>query len=434
MSEIVIIIVLILLNGLFAMAEIALVTARRSSLQNSAKHGNRSARIALKLAEEPDRFLSTVQIGITLIGIVTGIYSGAKLAGYLAAFLVGIGLPQAISCEVAQVAIVIMVTYLTLVFGELLPKRIGMGAAESVAKFMARPMHWLSIAVSPFVWLLSKSTSLFAGLLRINSKGSKVTEEEIKSMVREGAEDGAVQEVEQDIVERVFLMGDMNVDSIMTHKLDLVWFDADMSSADVRAMIGENLHEAYPVAEGDLDHILGLVTMKDLVLALDKDNFSLRGLVSRPVYFYENTSVYKVLEIMKHDGVSRGVVCDEFGSCVGVVTLKDIMMGLVGSVDENGASEKNIVKRDGCEEWYINGLCPIHEFLEYFDSEELFNDEDYTTVAGLCLSELGHIPVIGEVLEWNGFVFEVADMDAARIDKLLVRLKTKETNEKYNTL
>lgn len=426
MSEIFVILFLILLNGFFAMAEIALVTARRSSLQNSARHGSRSAGIALKLTEEPDRFLSTVQIGITLIGIVTGIYSGATIATLFASFLAGLGVPLGISSEVAQVVIVVAVTYLTLVFGELLPKRIGMSAAESVAKFMARPMLWLSIAASPFVWLLSKSTSAIVAILGLSGKESKVTEEEIKSIVKEGAETGEVQEVEQNIVERVFLMGDMNVDSIMTHKSELVWFDVDMTANEVREMIKDNLHEAYPVVEDDLDHILGFVSMKDLVLSLCNEEFSLREYVSEPTYFYENTSVYKALETMKELGISRGMVCDEFGSCIGVVTLKDIMMGLVGSMPENCNGEKDIVKRPNTDEWYVSGRCAMYEFLDFFDCGELYTNEEYTTIAGLCLSCLGHIPVAGEKFSWKMFTFEVADVDGARIDKLIVRINNNE--------
>ncbi len=422
MSEIAIIIVLILLNGIFAMAEIALVSARKSSLQSAAKRGNRSARLALRLAEEPDRFLSTVQIGITLIGIVTGIYSGARIAGYLAPLLVKAGIPVSASQEIAQVIIVALVTYLTLVFGELLPKRIGMGAAESVAKFMARPMHILSVAASPFVWLLSKSTALLVRILGIEGKGSKVTEEEIKSIVKEGAEDGEVQEVEQEIVERVFLMGDMNADSIMTQRRELVWFDADMTAADIRDIISNGLHEAYPVAEGDLDHLLGFVTMKDLVLALGRDDFSLREILSAPTYFYENMSVYRVLESMKREGISRGIVCDEFGSCVGVVTLKDIMMGLVGTVDEGKDAPRQITRRPGSEEWIVDGQCYMHEFLDFFESSDLYSNEEYTTVAGLCLKELGRIPLAGESFKWHAFTIEIADMDGARVDKLLVRM------------
>lgn len=426
MNEIVIILLLILLNGFFAMAEIALVTARKSNLQSLAKHGNNSARIALDLAEEPDRFLSTVQIGITLIGIVTGIYSGAAISSQFALLLTELGMPKEISSEIAQVVIVVLVTYLTLVFGELLPKRIGMSAAESVARFMARPMLWLSVLASPFVWLLSKSTTGIVALLGLSGKGSKVTEEEIKSIVKEGAEDGEVQEVEQDIVERVFLMGDMNIDSIMTHRSELVWFNVDATVDEVRSMIKENFHEAYPVVENDLDRVIGFVSMKDLVLSFFNNEHSLREIINEPTYLYENMSVYKALETMKDQGVSRGMVCDEFGSFVGVVTLKDIMMGLVGSVPENSAGENNIIKRSNDNEWYVNGSCGMYEFLDFFDCGELYKNEEYTTIAGLCLNSLGHIPAEGEKFSWNSFDFEVADIDGARIDKLIVKMNNKE--------
>lgn len=426
MNEIFIIFGLILLNGVFAMAEIALISARKSSLTTAAKRGKSSARLALKLAEEPDKFLSTVQIGITLISIVTGIYSGSKIAAFFSSWLVSMGVTATYSNEISQVVIVVIVTYFTLVLGELLPKRIGMNAAEPVAMFMARPMHLLSNIASPFVWLLSKSTLLLVNLLGMNSKGSKVTEEEIKSIVKEGTEDGEVQEVEQDIVERVFLLGDLNVDSIMTHKRELVWFDVNMTAADVRKLISEKLHEGYPVADGSLDNVIGFVLMKDLVLSLDSPTFSLRSIAMAPTFFYENMSVYKVLETMKRKGISRGVVCDEFGSCAGVVTLKDILMGLVGTVSD-GAAEKQqlIVPRAGNSEWLVDGQCFFYDFLKYFDAEELFENDDYTTVAGLCLEVLDHIPLPGEHFEWNKFTFEIADMDGARIDKLIVRINKK---------
>lgn len=349
------------------------------------------------------------------------------IAARFSSFLASQGIPLTWSEEIAQTVIVVLVTYLTLVFGELLPKRIGMNAAEKVAKFMARPMHLLSTIASPFVWLLSQSTAFLIRIMGLESKGSKVTEEEIKSIVREGTEDGEVQEVEQDIVERVFLMGDLNVDSIMTHKHELVWFDVNMTADEVRELIADKLHEGYPVADGSLDNIVGFVAMKDFVLNLERPDFSLRSLAVSPTYFYENMSVYKVLEIMKNEGISRGIVCDEFGSCIGIVTLKDIMMGLVGAVNEGGEETgQTIVKRDGRDEWLIDGQCFIYDFLRYFEAEELFTHENYTTVAGLFLEELNHIPVPGEKIQWNKFIFEVADMDGARIDKLIVTINNKE--------
>lgn len=421
MNEIFIILGLILLNGIFSMSEIALISARKSYLTSDAKKGNRSAQTALKLSEEPDRFLSTVQIGITLIGILTGIYSGNKVASLLDNRLTAIGLPPTYSDEAAQIFIVIIVTYLTLVFGELLPKRIGMNSAENVAKLLARPMQLLSTAAAPFVWILAQSTSTLFNLLGLKNKSNKVTEDEIKSIIKESKEDGEIQEVEQNIVERVFLMGDLNIDSIMTHKRELIWFDISMNAQEVRDIMRNKLFEIYPVADGDLEHVIGFVSIKELIFSLDKPNFSLKNITSVATYFYRNMSVYKVLEVMKREGVSRGLVYDEFGSCIGIVTLKDIMHGLVGTVNDGNEPDTNIVKRKDTDEWIIDGQCFIYDFLKFFNCEEMFENEDYTTVAGLCLAQLDHIPIVGEQFTWHIFLFEISDMDGARIDKLLVR-------------
>lgn len=420
MSEIFIILGLILLNGVFSMAEIALISARKTSLQDDSRKGSRVAHIAMELREKPDNFLSTVQIGITLIGIVTGIYSGNKIAQIFADWLSAMGMNVGYADEIAQTLIVVLVTYLTLVFGELLPKRIGMSNAEGVAKLVARPMNWLSHVAAPFVWLLSKSTSVLFSLFGFKDKASKVTEAEIISIVNESKEDGEIEEVEQDIVERVFLMGNLNVDSIMTHRRELVWLDADMTAENVRRILRGELYEMYPIVEGDLDHILGVVTLKDLVLNITQADFSLRKIVSEAKYFYCDMSVYKALEQMKLDGISRGLVCDEFGSCVGVVTLKDMMMALVGTVNEGNEINDSIVKRNDKEEWLVDGQCSIYDFLTYFDCGELYENEDYTTVAGLCLTHLKYIPQVGEKFTWHSFIFEVSDMDGVRIDKFLV--------------
>lgn len=420
MSEIFIIVGLILLNGAFSMAEISLISARKSNLATAAKRGNRAAQVALKLREEPDRFLSTVQIGITLIGILTGIYSGNKIAIIFSEWLAGMGINAGYASEIAQILIVVIVTYLTLVFGELLPKRIGMSNAESVAMLVARPMKWISMIAAPFVWLLSRSTAALFTLLGLKEKTSKVTEDEIISIVNEGKEDGAVQEVEQDIVERVFLIGDLKIDSIMTHHREFIWLEVSMTAQEVRNVLKQDLYELYPVVDGNMDNILGVVTLKDLVLTLNRPDFSLKHIVQEPKYFYCNMDVYKVLERMKEEGVSRGLVCDEFGSCVGIVTLKDMMMALVGTVNDGETEPQNIVKRKGKEEWIVDGQCAIHDFLMYFDSEDLYENEDYTTVAGLCLAQLNHIPHVGESFKWHMFTFEVSDMDGVRIDKFIV--------------
>lgn len=421
MSELFIIIGLILLNGVFAMSEIALISARKSSLNTDAKKGNRAAKVVLKLANEPDRFLSTVQIGITLIGILTGIYSGNTIAVVFGEWLASLGIGSNYAFAIGQTLIVVIVTYLTLIFGELVPKRIGMSVAEKAAKVVARPMYYLSVIASPFVWLLSKSTSVMFGVLGIKSGENKVTEEEIKSIIQEGTEGGEVQPVEQDIVERVFLLGDLSVDSIMTHKSEIVWLDASMNAREVRQVLKKDLYEVYPIAEGDLDHVKGIITLKDLVLTLDRPDFNLNDLIRPATYFYENTNVYKVLEQMKAHNVSRGLICDEFGACIGIITLKDILEGLIGMVNDEPGNEPSIVPRKDGDGWLVDGRCTLYDFLTYFELEELYENADYTTLAGLIINQLGFIPASGERLTWKMFSFEVVDMDGARIDKVLVK-------------
>ncbi|WP_288317770.1 hemolysin family protein [Xylanibacter caecicola] len=420
MSEIFIIAGLIVLNGVFAMAEIALISARKSNLSCDADKGNKMAGIALKLTKDPDRFLSTIQIGITLIGILTGIYSGNKIAADFSDFLAGAGIPVRYASLVAQTVIVVVVTYLTIIFGELLPKRIGMAKSEQAAKLLSLPMYVLSRAGAPFVWLLSKSTSLVFGLLGLRDGGSKVTEDEIKSIVKEGAEVGEVTPVEQDIVQRVFQVGDLKIDSIMTHRSDITWLNMSMNAEEIREAVSNNIHSVYPVVENDLDDVKGVVSMSDMFVSLHKDDFKLSDIMRKPQFFYENMDVYSVLEIMKKEQNCYGLVCDEFGACQGMVTLKDILECLVGSIIETSDDEPSIIPRTEGMEWFVDGQCSMYDFLDYFGEMDLLENTDYNTVAGLCFHVLEHIPVCGESFTWQTFRFEIVDMDGARIDKLFV--------------
>ncbi len=429
MNEILIIIGLILLNGVFSMSEVAMISARKSRLSTDAKKGSKAAQKALDLSGNPDKFLSTVQIGITLIGILTGIYSGNQIAVDLTELLKSFGLAQSTAFVVAQGGIVVLVTYLTIVFGELVPKRIGLSVAESVAKLMARPMNVLAIIASPFVWLLSKSTEVIFNLLGVREEDGKVTEEEIKSIIKEGAEEGAVEPVEQNIMQRVFLLGDLKIGSIMTHKNDVVWLDTSMTAEEVKKVLNEDLYESYPVAEGDLDHVKGMIWLKDLVMRLSDENFKVGDLTREPVYFHEGMSIYKVLEQMKVKKISRALICDEFGDFVGMVTLKDIFEGLVGNMD-NEEDEPEIIKRANNGGWLVDGQCSLYDMLCYFDCGDLYEASGgYHTLAGLILDRLQRIPRSGDTLEWNGFTFEIMDMDGARIDKVLVTRPEKDEKE-----
>lgn len=419
--EIIIIICLILLNGVLSMSEIALVSAKKSRLESEARRGSSSAKTALKLAGDPDKFLSTVQIGITLIGILTGLYSGQAFAADFAEIIGKVDFLAPYSLGIAKTIIVIVVTYLTLVFGELVPKRLAMSRAEDVSKVIAKPMRMLSRIAAPAVWLLSKSTSFMVRILGIDKNGDNtVTEEEIKAIVKEGMASGEVQEVEHDIVERVFSLGDRDVESIMTHRSDLIWLNTGDDREKIIEKIMADMHDVYPVSNGNSDNFLGAALMKDLFGRIDSPDFSLEKIISPAYFLPESQSVYAALERFRQDNVKYGFVINEFGEIQGIVTLKDILEALVGQVDELGEEKEIIEREDGSV--LVDGQCSFYNFLEYFDKEYLYPDNDHNTVSGLILEELSRVPVTGNTVDWNGFHFEVVDMDGARIDKVLVSL------------
>ncbi len=415
--EVVIILLLILCNGLLSMSEIALVSARKVKLESSVKKGSKAAKTALKLSQDPDRFLSTVQIGITLIGILTGIYSGDALAQDVAPLLARSPLLEPYATTIAQLLIVIIVTYLTLIIGELVPKRIGMAAAERVAILVSRPMTVLSVVASPFVWVLMKSTAAICHLIGLKAKKEKVTEEEIKAVVREGAEDGNVQEVEQEIVERVFGMGDSNIYSIMTHRSDIVFLDVNDDNSTLKRKVVDGLHAIYPLCENNLDNIIGVVYLKDLFNKIDNRDFDIRSVATKPDFLPKNMSVFNAMERIRSGNQHYGLVTNEFGTVEGIVTQSDILDALVGSATV-GQEAEIIVRDDGS--CLIDGQCSFYDFLDHYDMTDLYQENSYNTISGLILDRLKHIPVSGEKTHWQGLTLEIVDMDGARIDKVLV--------------
>lgn len=419
MEQALIILCLILLNGLFSMSEIAIISARRAKLEKDSKNGNKSATTVLKLATDPDIFLSTIQIGITLIGILTGLFSGDALADDLGSVLATAGVSATMARNIAQISILIIVTYLTLVLGELVPKRIGMSAADRISRIMARPVYWLSVIAKPAVWILAKSTSILVAISGIKQENTKVTEDEIKSIIQEGTEGGEVQKVEQDIMERVLLMGDMKVSSIMTHRSDITWIDIDATASQVEEIIHTNLHDYYPVANKSLDDVKGFVSLKDIIRAIDNDDFSVSGITQPATAFHEEMSLYNGLEKLKADGhIGCALVFDEFGGCQGIITLRDILEGLIGLVNSEDNQPQIIQREDGS--WLIDGQCTFYDFLVYFEIEDDNTDTHYNTISGLILSRTRNIPQCGEKITWRNFAIEVVDMDGARIDKVLV--------------
>lgn len=421
MNDLIIIICLILLNGVFSMSEVALISARKSKLSSEARRGNRNASKALELSEEPERFLSTVQIGITLIGILTGLFSGATIASDFGRMLVSMGVRSSMAMGLSKFLIVAMVTYLSIVIGELVPKKIGLNMADKIAKMVAPAMKFLSIVAYPLVWLLSVSTAGISKLLGIDRKTSGVTEEEIKSLIKEGAETGEVKEVEQDIMERALVLGDLRVEAIMTVRGDVVSLSVDMSSEDVMGLISQELHSSYPVYDSQKTVILGVVSLKQLILKLNDKDFDLQEILTPGLYVPENMSVYDVLDMFKRKKAHSALVCDEYGGFCGVVTLRDILDGLVGNCPDE-IEEPMIVRRASKDEWLIDGRCTVYDFLSYFDREDLYMPESFTTIGGMIMNHLQRVPATGDIIEWNGFHLEVVDMDNTRVDKIAVSL------------
>ena len=409
------------MNGVFSMSEIALISARKSRLETSAKKGNPSAKTALDLANSPNKFLSTVQIGITLIGILTGIYSGDKVTDDVKIFLDQYVVLQPYSSNLSVGIVVVILTFFSLVLGELLPKRIGLNYPEAIAKAVAFPMKVISIITAPFIWLLTISTESMLKLFRIRpTADGKVTEEEIKAIIKEGTEVGEVQEIEQDIVERVFHIGDRKVNSLMTHRKSVDYLSLEDDFATLKQKVLDEIHSVYPVCEESLDEVVGVVLLKDLFAKFETGNFNLKDIIKEPVYLIEHTSAYKALDIFKKTKVHYAIVTDEYGITQGMITLNDILEALVGDASDFYHEEFQLVAReDGT--WLVDGHYSLHDFLTYFDLDELINDYEVTTVSGLIMTELSYIPKQGEKLIWNLFELEVIDMDGVKIDKVMVR-------------
>lgn len=418
--EVVIILVLILLNGIFSMAEIALVSARKVRLENAARQGDEKAKAALKLSNNPDTFLSTVQIGITLIGILTGLYSGEQLKEDVQGFFNTIPAVARYSNGIATTIIVIGVTYFTLVLGELLPKRIGLANPERIAKLLAQPMNFISRVTFPFVWLLSRSTTALVTLFGLKrTSDSNVTEEEIKAIINEGTSSGAIEETEQEIIERVFHLGDRNITSLMTHRTDIVWLDVTEEVESYKRKIKSAPHSVYPVCEGQIDSIKGILTIKDLYTA---GNVAvLKDVMRKPLFIPDNNSAYQVLEKFKETQIHAAFIVDEYGTFLGMITLNDILEAIVGDMPETGQDDYNMVKREDGS-YLIDAQIPFYDFLSEFDMEDMMAEfeQEFDTLAGFILHHLEHIPQTGERLEWRKFTFEIVDMDAHRIDKILV--------------
>jgi putative hemolysin len=420
--ELFIILLLVLLNGIFAMSEMSLVSSKKFKLENAVKKGSVGARNALDLSEHPTRFLSTVQIGITLIGILLGVYSGENLTNDVVGILENIEIVAPYAKTLSTLIIVFLVTYMSIVLGELLPKRLGMAFPEPIITVLAGPMKILSTVTAPFVWLLTKSNDVLLAIMGLHNSGNaRVTEEEIKSIVREGVEGGEIEHIEHSIVERVFELGDRKVNTLFTHRKDIVFFRTADSWEEILEKIGKEKHAVYPVTAGNsLDDTIGIVMLKDLFQAVSKQPFDIREYIRKPLYLNENVYAYKILELFKKHKMHYAIVVDEYGSTVGMVTMDDVVDALVGDVSDEDQEEYEIIQRDE-NSWLVDGQYSVIEFVKYFKLDMDYNaNQTFTTVAGLIIYKSNKLPDVGEKIYIEDFVLEVIDKDRQRIDKVLV--------------
>jgi len=429
--DIVILLFLILLNGLFVMSEIALVSARKPRLEGQAEKGDRKARAALDLSNNPEIFLSAAQIGITLIAILTGVYSGEKFGKDLQPVIEKINSLKPYAYTIATTIIVVLVTFLSIIFGELIPKRIGLLKAEKIAKVVAGPMRVFAKITHPIVWLLNKVSNLFFSIFNIKrSATDAVTEEEIKAMVTEGTEAGTIDEAEQQIIERVFHLGDRNITSLMTHRSDIIWFNLDDNEEKVKGKIIRERHSIYPVCDGDIDQLKGIVSIKDLYVSQDTTFF--KDLMKPALFVPENNTAYQVMEMFKESQQHSAFIVDEYGTILGMITLNDILEAIVGDIPEPDIQDYGIKMRDDGS-YLVDGQIPFYDFLTHFGKADWMNEgeHEFDTLAGFILHELERIPQTGDKMEWRGFRIEIMDMDGHRIDKVLVTVSN-EIREEMN--
>lgn len=422
--EIIFILILITVNGLLAMAEISIVSARKARLQGRAENGDAKAQAALELARDPSDFLATVQIGITLVGVLAGAFGGATIAAKLAEWLTEVPALSSFSDAIAITVVVLIITYLNLVLGELAPKRYALTKPEDIAGRSAGPMRRLSRLSSPLVRFLSGSTNLVLRIMGVKQTDDiPISEEEIKILLDQGTQAGVFAEAEQEMVEAVFRFGDRNVGALMTLRTEITWLDLDDPVEVNQRKIIEGVYARFPVARGELDDTIGLVQAKDLLAGcLAGEDFNLESVLSEPLIVPESIPALRVLEMFKESGIHTAFVIDEFGSFQGLVTVFDILEAIVGDIPELGETmEPEIIQREDGS-WLLDGLFPVDEFKEMFGIRHLPGEERgyFQSMGGFVMTQLGRIPKAGDYFDWEGTRYEVADMDGLRVDKLLV--------------
>jgi putative hemolysin len=423
-AELLLVSVLIVLNGVFVMSEMAIVSARKVRLQQLANHGDRRAEVALDLAMSPDRFLPTVQVGITLMAILSGARGESAISRLLAPQLEQ-WLPRQYSEPIAAILAIATITYLTIVIAELVPKQIALNSPEKIASFVARPIDLLARLSTPLIFMLSRSTNFVVKLFGIRrTERPEVTEEEIKVMIEQGTETGMFEESEQDMVEGVLSLGDLKIGALMTPRPDITWIDINDRVGITRQKIIDSDYSRLPVCEGELDRVLGVVHVADLLSqTLKGEEINLTASLSQPLFIPESTRGLKVLEQFKKFGTHIAMVVDEYGVIQGLVTMHDLFEEIFGDITDfnEEPEEPQIIQREDGS-WLLDGMLSIEELLEQFDIPESAIDRgNYHTLGGFAIMQLGKIPISGEYFEWRQLRFEIVDMDGKRVDKILVK-------------
>ena len=441
--DLIIIIVLIIASGWFSMSELAIVNARKRKLEEMAESGDQRAILAHKLADDPNQMFSTVQIGITLVAILTGLYSGDTFAEPLKEVLLA-EMPWlgSYAGSISSIIIVVLITYLTLIIGELVPKRLAINSPEAISVWIARPIYWLSIALKPIVAILAWSTDGVLKLMGIKiHEEQPVTESEINQMLTEGVAKGAYEEEEPIMVDNIFHLADMNAGDIMTPRTQLNWLDLNDSEEEIMEVLSNASNYRIPVAQDSLDKLKGLITVSDVLTKILKntDGTPLKNLIAQclkePLMVPESLSLMKLLDTFRTEGVHETMVLDEYGNFSGIVTLHDIMeeiVGLMPSGEEERKEEENRIVLRSENTWLIDGLLDIDEYKEYFHIDQEFPGEEddlYKTMGGFLTYLFGRIPRETDKVIWGDYIYEVVDMDNTRIDKILVTYQPKEDKE-----
>lgn len=439
--EILVVFILILLNGFFSMSEIAVVSARKVRLEQRAEEGDKGARYALELAGSTSKFLSSVQIGITLVAMLTGAFGGATLAERLAKVLAGVPWLASAASTLALVIVVLFTTYFSLVIGELIPKRIALNNPEKIASSVSGIMRFIARITAPVTGLLSASTDLGVRLLGMKpSDEPPITEEEIRVLIDQGTEVGVFGEAEQDMVEGVFRLNERSINAIMTPRTEISWLDAEDKIDDIIKLVLQSPYSRFPVCRGSLDNVLGILNAKTLLeKALAGNPFNIVDLLEKPLFIPENTPAVRVLELEKELGVHEALVIDEYGGVMGFVTLFDVLEAIIGELpSKDEVDEPEIVQREDGS-YLLDGLLPVDEFKDLFDLDALPEEDKvgFQTVGGFVMNQIGSIPAPGQSFTWDGLHIEVLDMDGHRVDKVLVTRKATaaaETGEEESEL